>query len=199
MQTAEVFKAQERQKTTTGAARAIRNSGMVPAIVYGGKSEPQKISIDYKHLLKECQKAGFFSRIYNIELNKKIEQVIARDLQLHPVHDTPMHVDFQRVTKDSKINVHVPLYYINEDKAAGIKLGGILNVVVHSLEVVCSPNSIPEKFEIDLTGMGMNHSIHLDAIKLPDGVKIAHPERDNTIATIVAGSGGKDQEKTEGA
>jgi large subunit ribosomal protein L25 len=198
MQTAEVFKAHARTKTTTGAARAVRNSGMVPAIVYGGKAEPQKISVDYKQLLKECQKAGFFSRIYNIELNKNVEQVIARDLQLHPVHDTPIHVDFQRVTKDSKINVHVPLYYINEDKATGIKLGGILNVVVHSLEVVCSPNSIPEKFEVDLTGMGMNHSIHLDSIKLPEGVKIAHPERDNTIATIVAGSS-KDQEKTEEA
>lgn len=193
MQLTEVFQAQERMKTTTGAARATRRLGMVPAIIYGGKEEPKMVAINCKQLLQESQKAGFFNRVYEVAVGKNKCQVIVRDLQLHPRDDIPLHVDFQRITKDSKINVSVPLVFINEDKSPGLKMGGILNIVLHSIEVVCSPHAIPEKLEINLTGLAINHSIHLDALKLPDGVKIAHPERDSTLATIATPSGMKEE------
>ena len=114
------LKAEERQGTGTGVARALRREGKIPGIIYGGKNEPQPIAVDLKAVNAEIQKPGFFSRVYSVEIDKTKVQVIARDIQFHPVTDVALHVDFQRVDKDSKINVSVPVEYINEDKAPGL-------------------------------------------------------------------------------
>lgn len=185
MAQANALQAEERQGTGTGIARALRREGKIPGIVYGGKDTPLPISIDLKNVNIELQKPGFFSRVYTMDMGKSKIQVIARDIQFHPVTDIALHVDFQRVDKDSKINVSIPVEYINEDKAPGIKLGGILNVIIHNLEVVCLANSIPEKLTIDLTGMNINQSVHLDSVQLPNGVRAAHASRDCTLVTIV--------------
>jgi large subunit ribosomal protein L25 len=178
--------AEEREGTGTGVARALRRDGKIPGVIYGGAENPQPIAIDAKTVYTEAHKAGFFSRIYTLELSpKKKLQVIARDIQFHPVTDVPLHVDFQRIDKNSKINVSIPVEYINEDKAPGIKLGGMLNIIVHNLEVVCPADSIPEKITIDLAGININQSIHLDAVALPKGVKAANAARDNTLVTVV--------------
>ena len=198
MSAATTLQAQKRTETGTGAARATRKAGFVPGIIYGDNKEPQMIAVDPKVLAKECQSSGFFSRVFDITLDGKTQQTVAKDVHLHPVTDEPMHVDFQRVNKDSKIHVSIPINFINEDKAPGIKRGGMLNIIFHTLEVICPVQSIPERLTVDLTGADSNHSILIAALNLPKGVVAAHPERDNTIATIVAPSSG-DEEKEEAA
>ena len=192
------LKAEERQGTGTGVARALRREGKIPGIIYGGGQDPQPIAVDLKVVSNEIQKPGFFSRVYTLEMVQTKLQVIARDIQFHPVTDLPLHVDFQRVNKDSKINVSVPVEYINEDKSPGLKVGGMLNVIVHNLELVCPADSIPAKITIDLAGLNINQSIHLEAVELPKGVKAAHAARGYTLVTIVPPSGADDEKKSEG-
>ena len=192
------LQAQERTSAGTGEARALRRQGMVPGIIYGDNKEPQMVAVDYKALNLECHTLAFYSQVITLEIGKKKQEVIAKDVQLHPVTDTPLHIDFQRVNKDSKIHVSVAVTYDNEDKAPGIKRGGTLNIIIHTLEIVCPPHSIPENLVVDLTGLEMGTSVHLDALKLPAGAKAAHPERDHVLATIVAPSGvAEEEEKKE--
>lgn len=193
--TAVALKAEEREGTGTGVARALRREGKLPGIVYGGQHNPQPIVVDLKAINSEIGKTGFFSRVYTLEMGKEKLQVIARDVQYHPVTDVALHVDFQRVSKDSKLNVFVPVEYINEDKSPGLKLGGMLNVIIHNLEVICPATDIPSKITVDLAGSTINHSIHLDTVKLPNGVKAANPARDCTLVTIVAPVSDKAEEK----
>lgn len=190
------FKAEERQGTGTGVARALRRVGKIPGIIYGGGQDPQPISVELKAVNMEIQKPGFFSRVYTVEAGKNTQQVIARDIQFHPVTDLPLHVDFQRVTKDSKLNVFVPVEYINEEKCPGLKVGGMLNIIIHNLEVICPADAIPEKITIDLAGVNINQSMHLESIKLPDGVKAAHPARDYTLVTIVPPASAEKSDET---
>jgi len=197
MAQANALKAEERQGTGTGVARALRREGKIPGIIYGGTEAPQPISVDLKNVSTELSRSGFFSRVYTVEMGKSKVQVIARDVQFHPVTDVALHVDFQRVDKDSKIHVSIPVEYINEDKAPGLKLGGMLNIIIHNLEIICPANSIPEKITIDLAGLNINQSIHLDVVSLPSGVKAAQPARDYTLVTIVPPSGSDEEENKE--
>lgn len=185
MSSTHVIPAQPRSTTGTGAARATRRQGLVPGIIYGNSQAPEMISVDPKVLLKEIHTTGFFSRLFTVSVDGKDQAVLAKDIQLHPVTDQPLHIDFQRVSKNSKIHVFIPVSFINEDKSPGVKRGGIVNVVHHTLEVICSPTDIPEVLTVDLTGFEANQAVHISDLKLPKGVEAAHPERDNTIATIV--------------
>jgi large subunit ribosomal protein L25 len=188
MTEAHVFKAETRAQAGTGTARAVRRSGMVPGVIYGDKKEPQMISLNSRDLEREFTSLAFFSRIYTIDTGKQKQQVIAKDVQLHPVTDAPLHIDFQRINKDSKVSVSVPVHYTNEEKSPGIKRGGTLNIIVHSLEIICSPLSIPENLTVDLSGLESGKSITLDVLSLPEGVKAANATRDNVLATIVGAS-----------
>jgi len=154
--------------------------------------------VDPKALMKELTTPGFYSRIYDLSIAGAKEQVLPKAVQLHPVTDRPLHVDFMRVGKGSKLHVHVPIVFLNEDKSPGIKRGGVLNIVHHTLELICPVESIPDRLEIDLTGSEIGHPIHISIIQLPEGVIAAHPERDNTIGTIVAPTVAK-EEPTETA
>lgn len=183
-----------RPEAGTTEARAVRRAGQVPGVIYGGKGDVVMFSIQHKQLSGLLHQAGFFNRVHTLDLNGKKEDVLAKKVQLHPVTDEPLHVEFMRVSKDSKIHVRVPLSFINEEKSPGLKRGGLLNIVVHTLELVCPPHLIPEKFVIDLSGLELHHTIHLDVLKLPEGAKAAHPERDHVLATIVAPSGGASEE-----
>lgn len=193
---AQVLKAEERKGTGTGVARALRRAGKIPGIIYGGEKNPEPCAVDLKAVNIEINKAGFFSRVYTLEKAKENIQVIARDVQYHPVTDTPLHIDFQRVSKDSKIHVFVPIEYINEDKSPGLKIGGMLNIIIHNLEVICPVDAIPGKITVDLAGVNINQSIHLESIRLPKNVKAANPARDYTMVTVVAPSSDKAEEKT---
>ncbi|MDP3371660.1 MAG: 50S ribosomal protein L25/general stress protein Ctc [Candidatus Paracaedibacteraceae bacterium] len=194
MSLSHVLEAQERTASGTGSARAIRRANLVPAIVYGGKSEPLMVAINEKQLNLECNQTGFFSRILTLNVNGKEQQVLAKDIQLHPVTDVPLHVDFQRVDKNSRVHVNVPINFINEDRAPGVKRGGTLNIIAHKLEIICSPVEIPEVLTIDLIKLDMGGSVTLDNVTLPANVKPANPARDHVIATLVGGAKEADKE-----
>ncbi len=152
---------QRREETGKGASRALRRKGRVPAVLYGGKEVPVHFSLDPIQLDKELHRTGFLSKIFEISLDGKKEKALARIVQFHPVTDRPLHVDFFRVTKGEKITVSVPLTFHNEDKSPGIKRGGVLNILVHNLEIISDMDHIPSSIDIDLTGLEIHDTIHL--------------------------------------
>lgn len=178
--------AEARARAGKGTARATRLKGRVPGVIYGEKQTPELISIDTRDLLKELHKGNFFSRLFNVEFEGKAERVLARDVQLDPVSDRPIHVDFQRVGKGSRIRIFIPVHFSDQDQCPGIKKGGVLNIVRHEVEFFCQPDTIPESISISLAGMDIGHSIHISAFELPDGIKPVIQDRDFTVATIAA-------------
>lgn len=178
--------AELRERAGKGAARATRRTGRVPAVIYGNKQDPVMISLDPIELFKEMHRPGFFAHVYEITVEGKTEKALARDLQLHPVNGKPMHVDFMRFSAKTRLHVEVTVEFINEDKCPGLKEGGVLNIVRHEVELVCTPDNIPETLVVDLAGFNIGDSVHISAVSLPDGVTPAITDRDFTIATIAA-------------
>lgn len=185
MTTAPQLSVELRETIGKGASRALRRAGRVPAVLYGGSGEPVHFSLDPIQLQKALHQ-GFLSQIFELPLQGKKEKALPRDVQFHPVTDVPLHVDFLRVVKGEKITVAVPLNFINELESPGIKRGGVLNIVLHNLEISSDVDHIPSSIDVDLTGLEIHDSIHLKNLKLPKGAVPAHPERDNDIANIVA-------------
>ncbi|MDY0872402.1 50S ribosomal protein L25/general stress protein Ctc [Dongia rigui] len=183
--------AEARDRAGKGAARATRRTGRVPAVIYGDKKEPTLISLDPKEIDRHIHKKGFFATLLDVEIAGKKHRVLPRDVQFDVVTDRTLHVDFQRVGKDTKIHVNVPVVLRNEAAAPGIKRGGVINLVRHEIEFLCSPDHIPQSVEVDLTGLDIGGSIHISAIKLPEGATPTIRERDFTLVTIGAPSGMK--------
>lgn len=175
-----------REIGTKGAVRALRRSGRVPAVVYGLDVPPRAISLDRRVLELELHRGGFMNRLYNLKLEGKVQRVLPRDVQFHVVTDTPLHVDFLRLSEDAEINIMVPVTFVNEEESEGLRRGGLLNVVRHEIEVSCRADAIPESIECDLTGLDIGDSVHISAITLPDGVTPTITDRDFTVATIAA-------------
>ncbi|MBA3813264.1 MAG: 50S ribosomal protein L25/general stress protein Ctc [Alphaproteobacteria bacterium] len=186
MTTQSQLNAELRDGTGKGASRALRRAGRIPAVLYGGNGEPVHFSLEPVQLDKELHRTGFLSKVFDLSLGGKKEKALAREVQFHPVTDRPLHVDFLRVSKDSKITVSVPLNFINELDSPGIKRGGVLNIVLHNLDVSSDMDHIPSQIDIDLTGLEIHDTIHLTSLKLPNGVVAAYPDRDTDIANIVA-------------
>lgn len=178
--------AEMRERAGKGAARATRRTGRVPAVIYGDKKDSVMISIDPLELKRLILTGSFFSHLVEIKAGKDTHRVIARDIQMDPVSDRPLHIDFMRITKGSTIAVNIPMHYINEEDSPGLKYGGVLNVVRHEVELNVSPEAIPEFIEVDLTGLEVGASIHISAVTLPDGCTPTITDRDFTIATIAA-------------
>lgn len=177
----------KRDRAGKGGARATRREGRVPAVVYGGKQAPVLISFDPRHVWAELHKPGFYSRVFDIAIEGGAsEHCLCRDVQFHPVTDQPIHIDFLRVSKETKVHVKVPVHFSNQDKSPGLKKGGVLNIVHHELEVVCGAEDVPAELVVDLSGLEIGASIHLKAITLPAGVTAATHEKDFTVATIAA-------------
>lgn len=187
--------AEPRDRAGKGVARATRRNNRVPGVIYGGKEPPVLIQIEDRELGKHAHGAGFFTHVFELTLDGAKHRVLARDLQLHPLTDRPTHVDFLRVTSDTKIRVDVPVKFVNDGQSPGLKRGGTLNIVRHEVEFMCQVDAIPEFITVDLTGVEIGDSIHISAVKLPEGVK-ATTDRDFTIATVAAPSAlrGKEEE-----
>ena len=179
------LKAWTRARTGKGGARASRREGRIPGILYGDKSTPQIIDVDYKAITQQLHTGHFQSTIFMLDLDGKKTRVIPRDVQLDPIRDFPIHVDFLRVGEHSLVTVEVPVRFLNDAASPGIKRGGILNIVRHEIPVRCPADAIPEHFDVDLTGLEIGDSVHISAIKLPEGVRPTITERDFTVATIV--------------
>jgi large subunit ribosomal protein L25 len=180
------FNAESRAQVGKGAARAIRRSGKVPAVIYGANKDPEPISITPAQLRAALAQPGFFATLFDMDVDGNQQQVLCRELQVHPVTDVPMHLDFLRVTERTRINLEIQVNFINEEESPGLKGGGVLNIVRHAVEVVCRAGAIPEEFVVDLTGLDVGDSVHISDITLPDGVKPTITDRDFTIATIAA-------------
>jgi large subunit ribosomal protein L25 len=180
--------AEPRERAGKGASRDLRRNGRVPAVIYGNNQEPQIIHVEEKALVKLLSSGHFMNSVIDVELGGKATTTLPKDVAFHPVSDRPLHVDFLRIAKGAKVEVQVPVLFINEDKSPGLKRGGVLNVVRHELELICDATNIPDDIQIDVTGFDVGDSIHISNVTLPAGSVSAITDRDFTIATIVAPS-----------
>ena len=182
------LKAVARDRVGKGAARAVRRSGQIPAVIYGGGASPMPIALEANQMRLLIFGGHFLTTIFEIDVAGKKSRVIPRDYHLDPVKDTPMHVDFLRVQEGQTLTVEVPVHFINQDASPGLKGGGVLNIVRHTVELEVPASAIPDAIEVDLTGLEMGDSVHIAAVKLPAGVTPTI-DRDFTIATIATPAG----------
>lgn len=183
-----VLSAETRERGGKGASRELRRNGRVPAVVYGGKEEPLMIHVEEKLLMKQLMTGHFMNSVVMIDVGGKQVRTLPKDVAFHPVKDRPIHADFLRISKDAKVNVAVPVLFINEELSPGLKRGGVLNIVRHELELICDADKLPDDIQIDVTGYDVGDSIHISSVTLPKGSESAITDRDFTIATIVAPS-----------
>jgi large subunit ribosomal protein L25 len=179
--------ARKREAQGTGASRRLRAMGMVPGILYGGEKPPVTIELDHKALLQNLKSEKFHASILSLDLAGAKEQVLLRAVNMHPYRMQVQHVDFQRVQKDKKIHMKVPLHFANAEKSPGVKeQGGVVNHVMNELDVTCFPDDLPEFIEVDLSNLTVAHSLHLRDLTLPKGVEAAlHKDENPVVATVV--------------
>ena len=169
-----IIDAEPREDKGKGASRRLRRSGKIPAILYGAGKEPENISLDHNKMYHDLEDEGFFSHILTINLAGKKQKVIVRDLQRHPARPVVLHMDFQRVSDDQAVHMHVPLHFIGEDQCPGVKLeGGQISHHMIEVEVTCLPKDIPEYIEVDVSGLNKGDSIHLSELTVPEGVVLS--------------------------
>ncbi|MEO0545532.1 MAG: 50S ribosomal protein L25/general stress protein Ctc [Pseudomonadota bacterium] len=189
MSDTEMLKGQARDRVGKGAARELRRNDMVPAVIYGDKKAPLSIGLPIKEVTLKIHAGGFMTNILSIDVDGETHSVLPKDYQLHPVSDRVMHVDLLRVSRKTQVTVEVPVHFENEETCPGLKAGGVLNVVRHTVEVNCPANSIPENFAIDLNAFSLGDSINISAVDLPENVVPTITDRDFTIATIATPAG----------
>ena len=179
------LRAEPRDRAGKGAARAARRSGRVPGVLYGEGKPATMITLDPKELTKEVTRPGFFARLLNVQLDGTTHRTLPRDVQLDPISDAPIHVDFLRVSAGTKITVAVPVKFIGQETSPGIRRGGMLNIVRHEIDLICPVEGIPDVLTIDLAGTEIGDSIHITAVKLPEGTRPT-VTRNFTVASIAA-------------
>ena len=180
----ENYKAIDRNKEV-GSTHSLLTKGMVPGIIYGKGSEPTKIALEDKILKKLMNTGSFYSTIIDLDINGKVEKILPKQLQYHPVSDRLIHFDFLRVQENTKVNVEIPIEFLNQDKCPGLKKGGVLNTVRRLVELTCNANNIPSKLEFDLIESEIGDAVKISNIELPDGVSPTISDRDFVIATLV--------------
>jgi large subunit ribosomal protein L25 len=178
------IEAEVRARSGKGAARATRRAGKVPAVIYGGKQEPNLIALDPRVVIRELHKAGWQSRLYEIKAGEEPIRALIRGVQFHPVSDAPEHVDFQRLVAGQRIKVAVPVHFENDGISPGIKRGAVLNVVRHAVDVYCDADHIPEQFIADLGPLDFNDNVRWHDLKGTENVKPVI-DRDFVVATVV--------------
>jgi large subunit ribosomal protein L25 len=181
-----VLIAETRDRAGKGTSRALRREGRTPAVIYGDKKDPISISLETRELVKAIYRDAFLSTVYTVTVGSTKHNVLPRDMQLHPVKETPVHVDFLRVSAKSQIAVMVLVSFLNEEECEGLKRGGVLNVVRHEIEMMVPAGNIPEAIEIDLEKYDIGDSVHISEVTLPEGCEPTISDRDFTIATIAS-------------
>ncbi|MDR0942274.1 MAG: 50S ribosomal protein L25/general stress protein Ctc [Holosporales bacterium] len=176
--------------------RKLRKDGFVPGVIYGADAEPVLVAVGEKELIAECYSSSFLGHIIDAKIGNKAEKFLPKEITFHPVTDKPIHIDFQRISADSKVKIGIAVEFVNEDKSPGLKKGGVINVIIHKLECLCSPTAIPEKIIVDVADKDIGYSFLLEDIKLPRGISPAFPERDAVLATIVGATSSEADEKT---
>ncbi len=185
-----------RPRTGKGGAREARRQGFVPGVLYGGKLGPVAINLKRNEVDKALNSGAFLSHMVTITHKGKPQKVIPQDVQFHPVNDQPLHIDLYRVEEDQEIKVEVAVHFVGEEKSPGLKKGGTLNVVRHTVELLVPAGDIPEHLEADVSALEIGDNVKISDIKLPDNAEPTITDRDFTIATI-AGRGGKTETTEE--
>ena len=189
------LKAIKRENTSSGSTNKLRSSGLIPAILYGGKNPNQKISIQKKDVKNIIKSDTFLSKVLELEIEGKKEKVLPRDVAYHVISEEPIHIDFMRIVTGKKIIIEVPVKFINQVDSPGLKKGGVLNIVRRKVELKCPAENIPDDLTIDLTGADIGTSIKISSVKLPDNVLPTITDRDFVVATVAAPTIIKEPEK----
>ena len=178
------IEAEARERAGKGAARATRRQGRVPAVIYGARQAPIMISLDPKVVLREIHTGGWRSRLFEVKVGSDSTRALIRDVQFHPVTDQPEHVDFQRLAPGEKMRVAVSVVFLNDLTSVGLKRGGVLNVVRHSVECFVDPDSVPPHFDADLGPLDINDNIRWSDLTGTEGIRPTIGDRDFVIATV---------------
>lgn len=189
------LKAIKRESSSTGANNKLRNQGLIPAILYGGKDPNQKISIEKKDVRDFINSGNFLSKVLEINIDGKKEKVLPREIAYHVLTEEPIHIDFMRIISGKKIIIEIPVTFINHPESPGLKRGGVLNIVRRMVELKCPAENIPENIIIDLTGTDIGTSLKISSVKLPEEVEPTITDRDFVIATVAAPTIIKEPEK----
>lgn len=196
------FVATNRETSGTGAARAIRRQGDVPAIIYGGNTTPAMLTLNHNDVIKHLENEAVYSHILDITIDGKTEKAVLKDLQRHPAKPQILHLDFIRINETQPLKIHVPLHFINESKSAGVKKGGVVTHGCIDVEVSCLPAVLPEYLDVDLAHLDIGESVHLSEISLPSGVEIfelSHGEKhDVAVASVITSRVAKADEEEDG-
>ncbi len=195
------FVASQRSLLGKNAARAERRKGQVPAVVYGGESNPQSIVLEHNEVLKHLEHEAVYSHVLDLKIDGKTEKAVLKGVQRHPAKPAVLHLDFMRVAADHKLKVHVPLHFINEEKCVGAKAGGVITHAMVDIEVSCLPDSLPEFIEVDLLNLNVGESLHLSDLVLPAGVEVVAlsqgADHNHTVAQVIKTRGGQDASGSE--
>ena len=193
------IEAEARARAGKGAARATRRAGKVPAVIYGAHKSPDLIALDPRIVVREIHQAGWRSRLYELKVNGETTRALIRDVQLHPVTDRPEHVDFQRLAQGERIRVAVAVHFQNEGISPGLKRGGVLNVVRHTVDCLVDPDVAPSQFEADLGELDINDNIRWSSLKGTEGIRPVITDRDFVIATVAPPTKGAEPVAEAGA
>jgi large subunit ribosomal protein L25 len=180
------LKVESRAGRGKGPAFQARQKGLIPAVIYGGQDKPQNVAVDGRTLERHVEAGHFLTTLFMLDLAGKKTRVIPRDVQLDPVSDRPVHVDFMRLAEGARVRLDVPVHFNGQESSPGLKKGGVLNIVRHSIGLICPADNIPNTIEVDVAKLDINESIHISALTLPDGVKPVISGRDFTVCSVVA-------------
>jgi large subunit ribosomal protein L25 len=193
-----VLNVEVRERAGTGAARAVRNAGKVPGILYGGDRDPVGIAVKSNEFRKALYTGKLLGHLVTLKYGDETQPVIAKDVQFHPVTDEPIHFDLYRVDEHQVIRIAVPVHFRNEEASPGIKRGGVLNINMHELELMAPADHIPEEVVVDLTGLDIGDAVAASAVILPQGVTVSVRDRDAIVASIATSSAMQSEEAAEG-
>ncbi len=192
------FVAESRDLSGKSAARAVRRSGSIPAVVYGGKAAPQSIVLEHNDVIKHLEHEAVYSHVLDLKISGKTEKAILKNIQRHPAKLQIMHMDFMRVDEAHALKVNVPLHFINEETCVGVKMGGVVTHAMVDVEVLCLPSALPEFIEVDLAELDLGDSVHLSNLSLPEGVEIPvlaqGDDHDHPVAQVVKTKAPQDDE-----
>ena len=194
-----VLKATKRTSATTGQINKLRSDGFVPAVLYGGEKNNLNISLKKLHLQNLINNETFLSRVFDLDIDGAPEKALPREVAYDPVSDEPIHIDFLRITKGSKLTLEIPVKFINSEKSPGLKKGGVLNIVRRKVELKCPAENIPDEIIVDLDNIEINTSLKISSVKLPENVTPTITDRDFVIGTVVAPTVLVEPEKTDEA
>jgi large subunit ribosomal protein L25 len=192
-----VLNVEVREQTGTGAARAVRNAGKVPGVLYGGAKAPVGIAVKSNEFRKALYTGKLLGHLVTLKYGDETQPVIAKDIQFHPVTDEPVHFDLYRVDEHQLVRISIPVHFRNQEASPGIKRGGVLNIAVHEVELMIPADQIPEELVVDLTGMDIGDAIRAADLTLPKGAQLSAHDRDATVASIATSSAMQSEEAAE--